>query len=270
MPIALAKPTQSPKSSRNVPAAVALAPVGSQASADLLGLCSPVSTSAQSSTTNGTKSEAAEVVGDLFSNFLSGPSKSVSSAPTVNHSPALSNPANVSLAKQEEDFFNQVAPTEQEKGKMTRDSIMALYAKTPTSNSIGGQFNGVVGGFNQLNGHNGFMSHPQTQQGPTPIGGFTNSQLLSQLGSTVPSAFGSNGNQAQQTFANFGTPVQQQHQPPSNQIPPFAHFPPMGGAAPPSGSAGFPLNNGFGSQSAGSANNGAGLHQQFANLNMWQ
>lgn len=277
VPIALTKPTQSPKLSRTVPAAsVPVAPVVSSGSADLLGLGSPVSSSATSSSspssTNGTKSEAAEVVGDIFSSFFSAPTKPVTAATTVTHSTAaLGNPANVSLAKQEEDFFNQVAPTEQEKGKMTRDSIMALYAKTTTPSTNVGQFNGVGAGFNQINGQHGFMVHQQTQQLPSQIGGFTNAQLLGQLGSTAPpSSFGLNGQQSQASFGHFGSPSVPQ-QPQTQNMQSFAHFPPMGAAVAPSGSAGFPLNNGFGSQqSAGTANTASGINQQFANLNMWQ
>lgn len=269
--ISLAKPTQSPKSQRAVSSA-ATAPVASSASADLLGLCSPVALSAAPTTNGTTKSEAAEVVGDIFSNFLSGPTPTVSTA-TASHSPAAPvNPANVSLAKQEEDFFNQVAPTEQEKGRMTRDSIMALYAKAPTTIPSGGQFNGSAAtGFHQFNGQTGFMAPSQQAQQPLPsqLGAFNNAQLLmGQLGSTASSHFATNGGhhaqqlQHQQSFANFGV---------AHQIPAFAQFPPMGAAAPPSGSAGFPLGNGFSQQSAPTSSNGsAAISQQFANLNMWQ
>lgn len=274
VPIALAKPTQSPKSSRTVPAQIQATPAAQSASADLLGLCSPTASSATSSaTTNGSCSEAAEIVGDIFSSFLSGPTPTTAAA-TLSVAPqtVAANNSNVnasSLAKQEEDFFNQVAPTEQEKGKMTRDSIMALYAKTPSTATNVGQFNGG-GAFNQFNGQNSFI--PQQQQQVGGFGGvalaqgqFSNAHLLSQLGSTP--AFSMNGNQSQ-GFANFGSAPVVQQQPPQ-QMPSFAQFPPMNGAS----AAAFPpvATNGFGQPPTGAANaGGAGINQQFANLHMWQ
>lgn len=61
--------------------------------------------------------------------------------------------ANKSLAKEEEDFFNQVAPNEKEKARMTKDSILALYGTAPTSATTAGsmmpgaQFPPTVAGY---------------------------------------------------------------------------------------------------------------------------
>lgn len=43
------------------------------------------------------------------------------------------------LKTEEENFFNQPAPSEKEKSKLTKDSILALYSQTPSAN-IGNQF----------------------------------------------------------------------------------------------------------------------------------
>lgn len=61
------------------------------------------------------------------------------------------------LDKEEHDFFNQKVPDPVEKGKMTKESILSLYAKAPAPNAFmtGGGAVGVgvatAGGGNQFN-----------------------------------------------------------------------------------------------------------------------
>lgn len=43
------------------------------------------------------------------------------------------------LKTEEENFFNQPAPSEKEKSKLTKDSILALYSQAPSAN-LGNQF----------------------------------------------------------------------------------------------------------------------------------
>lgn len=65
---------------------------------------------------------------DIFSSFLSAPpsssASSVNGGSTNTSSSSATNPAGKT---EEENFFNQPMPSTQEKNKMTKDSIMALY-----------------------------------------------------------------------------------------------------------------------------------------------
>ncbi|CAH1953780.1 unnamed protein product [Acanthoscelides obtectus] len=58
---------------------------------------------------------------DNFSNFVSAQPK------------ADEKESNTDVQKEEENFFNQVLPTEKEKAKLDKDSILALYANTPAT-----------------------------------------------------------------------------------------------------------------------------------------
>ncbi|XP_044581951.1 stromal membrane-associated protein 1 isoform X2 [Cotesia glomerata] len=92
----------------------------STATLDLLGLDSP---SAQSTNSNNSGD-------DIFSSFLSATpatpaTSSLTSESVVNAESTLSN-TEASKAD-EESFFNQPAPSQEEKSKMTKDSILALY-----------------------------------------------------------------------------------------------------------------------------------------------
>jgi len=105
------KSSNSPKPGRTVPPPVTAASViesskvaNNSATTDLLGL------------TNGD---------DSFSNFLS-------ATPNSNEKEAAN--STVDPAKSEEEsFFNQTAPTEKEKAKLTKDSILALYGTAPNN-----------------------------------------------------------------------------------------------------------------------------------------
>ncbi|XP_059607760.1 stromal membrane-associated protein 1 [Phlebotomus argentipes] len=111
IPAPLPKPkatSSSPKSSRSDHHAP------TSATSDLLGLSSPT-------TANGPAKASADLAGDAFNSFLSAPVEEAPKAPEN------------ALDKEEADFFNQV-PNEKEKAKMTKDSIMALYATAPAAN----------------------------------------------------------------------------------------------------------------------------------------
>ncbi|XP_016840760.1 stromal membrane-associated protein 1 isoform X3 [Nasonia vitripennis] len=151
----------SPKPNRSVPLPTAT----NSATLDLLGLDAPEN---QTSTNGSTSGD------DIFTSFLSGPPAS-SSAPVSNGTSTESNSTNASAAaskSEEESFFNQPAPTPQEKSKMTKDSILALYGTQP-SQPFGGNM------FNQQ------MPAQQFQQPMSNVGAFNqplNHSLQSQMG----------------------------------------------------------------------------------------
>ncbi|XP_033346206.1 stromal membrane-associated protein 1 [Bombus vosnesenskii] len=91
------------------------------ATLDLLGLDAP----AQNQTSvNGAGD-------DIFSSFLSAPPASVAS--TSNSTSNTTTNASTTISKSEEEsFFDQPAPSPQEKNKMSKDSILALYG-TPSN-----------------------------------------------------------------------------------------------------------------------------------------
>ncbi|KAL4708678.1 hypothetical protein ACJJTC_008204 [Scirpophaga incertulas] len=70
---------------------------------------------------------------DIFSSFFSAPQeKSTEPKPELDKS---------DLKVEEENFFKQAAPTEKEKSKLTKDSILALYSQSPSN--LGNQFNPI-------------------------------------------------------------------------------------------------------------------------------
>lgn len=297
IPAPLPKPhgtSSSPKSSRSVVsvAAAATAPqpaTNNSASLDLLGLCSPTSSNGPN---NGKQQQDDLSGGDVFSNFLSAPpaptnisSSNTATGTSVTDALANAIPAD-SLAKQEQDFFNQVLPNEKEKAKMTKDSILALYGTAPTTPSIG-QFNG--GGFNNFN-NSGFATQQQQQSfnaiPPTSVQQqqqFSNVHLLSQLGASPMSATHPPSNQNfMQSSAPFGSfgfgggppPPPQQQQVHQQQS--FAQFPPMAVGGGGGGGVNFSVAaqpQPFGMQPGGASATATNMNQQFGNLNLgnvWQ
>lgn len=94
---------------------------------------------------------------DSFSNFISAPT-------TKATNPEPSKKENNDVGKNEEEsFFNQVVPTEKEKVKLDKDSILALYSSTPAVNF--NQF-GQVPAYSQST-YPAFGSFPQQQ--PTVV-----------------------------------------------------------------------------------------------------
>lgn len=94
----------------------------SNGAADLLGL------------DTNTKPDSKPANDDIFSSFFSAPSEKVAEPKPEDLKP--------DLKTEEENFFKQAAPTEKEKSKLTKDSILALYSQTPSTN-LGNQFNPV-------------------------------------------------------------------------------------------------------------------------------
>lgn len=111
------KSSVSPKLGRNTPpTSQAESSKASNGSTDLLGLDSGKSDS---------KSAPSD---DIFSSFFSAPQEKPADVPK----PEVKN----DLKAEEENFFKQAAPTEKEKSKLTKDSILALYSQTPSSNLV--------------------------------------------------------------------------------------------------------------------------------------
>lgn len=102
------------------------------ATLDLLGLDAPA--------TNQTNINGAG--DDIFSSFLSAPPVSVAS--TTNNISSTTTSVSTAISKtEEESFFDQPAPSLQEKNKMSKDSILALYG---TSSNQQSTMFGVPGG----------------------------------------------------------------------------------------------------------------------------
>ncbi|XP_063975325.1 stromal membrane-associated protein 1 isoform X2 [Diachasmimorpha longicaudata] len=103
------------------------------ATLDLLGLDGPTN----QTTTNGSGSGD-----DVFSSFLSA-APTASPAPKQASTNGTIETSTTTASKADEDsFFNQPAPTTQEKSKMTKDSILALYG-TPSQQSVFGVPSGI-------------------------------------------------------------------------------------------------------------------------------
>lgn len=287
IPAPLPKPTttgNSPKTTRTTPA---VAPVSSDSlgsgTLDLLGLSSPVTNNGQ----HKTNSNLNDLTGatDVFSNFLSAAPVGAGSGftditnSTSNGSANTAKNTSLSLAKEEEDFFNQV-PSEKDNTKMTKDSILALYGTAPLQQPSIGQFNG---GFNQFGSTPGGFPPPQQMQmggfnpqqfnaGATMIGnvGVQNQNYLQQA---QPGASGLGFGQPMfgPTSGLGGFPIHQSQQ----QIPPntytmqsFAQFPPNSTATINT----FPLSEPFAQTQPQTAANST-INKQFANLNIgnvWQ
>lgn len=114
------KSSVSPKLGRNTPTHQTDTSKTSNGSADLLGL---ETTKPEPKSSNND---------DIFSSFFSAPQEKPAETKTEEQKP--------DLKTEEENFFKQAAPTEKEKSKLTKDSILALYSQTPT-NTLANQFN---------------------------------------------------------------------------------------------------------------------------------
>ncbi|KAI5638355.1 putative GTPase activating protein for arf domain-containing protein [Phthorimaea operculella] len=131
------KSSVSPKLGRSTPVSQSQEPKPSNGAADLLGL---------DTSKPETKND------DIFSSFFSAPEK-----------PAKPNPEQTKpdLKTEEENFFKQAAPSEKEKSKLTKDSILALYSQTPSTN-LANQFNPSFQPF-------GTYQQPQAQNFNVPV-----------------------------------------------------------------------------------------------------
>lgn len=166
------------------------------ATLDLLGLDTPT----------GNQSNVNGAGDDIFSSFLSAPPASVSSTSNSTSSTTTSTLTTVSKSE-EESFFDQPAPSPQEKNKMSKDSILALYG---TPNHQQSAIFGVPGGmyaqqstvqykqvpnavpFGQQNSYpNQQSSLTQLNQLPTQMSVTTNQLPISQNQITVnPTSLG--------------------------------------------------------------------------------
>lgn len=117
------KSSVSPKLGRSTPPTIPQPDTSktSNGSADLLGL-------------DTTKPDPKPANDDIFSSFFSAPQEK---QPETKPEELKSD-----LKTEEENFFKQAAPTEKEKSKLTKDSILALYSQTPSTNLVN-QFNPV-------------------------------------------------------------------------------------------------------------------------------
>nr|XP_023030204.1 gamma-gliadin-like [Leptinotarsa decemlineata] len=91
---------------------------------------------------------------DNFSSFVSAP-PTAAKQPEKTETPDLTK-------NEEESFFNQVLPTEKEKVKLDKDSILALYANTPPTNNFN-QFPQATYQQPAQNAFQGFGGFPQPQ-----------------------------------------------------------------------------------------------------------
>lgn len=195
---------------------------------------------------------------DSFSSFLSASTGSAEKAQEKEKDVAKS---------EEESFFNQTAPTEKEKVKLTKDNILALYGSAPTNN------------FNQ------FPQQYPTNFTPAPPSNFQAFGGFPQQTFVPPAApatnqfanWPSNQPQQQQQWGKFPAQTQMAF---SGQFPAvqgqftaqfpaqvpatnnFAQFNATMPAAAPVANAGFQQNPFFGT------NQGNTMQQQFASLNL--
>lgn len=88
---------------------------------------------------------------DIFSSFFSAPQEPIEPKETPKPD----------LKTEEENFFKQPAPSEKEKSKLTKDSILALYSQSPSTN-LANQMNPqpVSFPFGQQYQQQGFNSMP--------------------------------------------------------------------------------------------------------------
>lgn len=187
------------------------------------------------------------------------------------------------LKSEEESFFNQTAPSEKEKAKLTKDNILALYGNAPPLNNFASTYQnqanfGSNPNFHNFTGYqqthsnaqtqpqNGLTQFPATNQFPgqmyqAPLGQFiANNQFQTNLLQTQPNMqFASLPNNfypqnGAQFFPNSNTQQQQQqqHRIPINQFP--------------------SQNSGFGQQNSLANpffnNQGVSVQQQFASLSL--
>lgn len=148
-PLPKPKPSNSPKSNRITESTTASnhnSSLTGAGSSDLLGLASPTKP------VGGLVNLNSDSNNDAFSGFLSA---APIAAPNTHNSSTCNNETGAavgtnSLAKEEEDFFSQttslgIGGEKDKAGKLTKDSILALYGAAPStnpqSNLVGGQFN---------------------------------------------------------------------------------------------------------------------------------
>lgn len=185
------KSSVSPKLGRSTPTAQP-EPSKPTSSADLLGL-----------DTSKPDSKPSDYI---FSSFFSAPQEPV-------EPPKETKP---DLKTEEENFFKQPAPTEKEKNKLTKDSILALYSQTPSNlasqftpsftTTTQSQFNQPAQNqFNQQPTQNQFNQLPQNQFNQQPTQNqFNQAPAQNQFNQSAQNQF----NQQAQNQFGFGNVFQ--------------------------------------------------------------
>lgn len=154
------------------------------------------------------------------------------------------------LKNEEESFFNQIAPTEKEQVKLTKDKIMALYGNMPPANNFNTMYPTQPTSFAPPAPLQNYQA-PAGFAPPAPIQQNNHNQFQPFYQPAMPSQF-----QASQTqYANVnGTQAFS-----NAQFPGVGQFPTQNSAfVGQSGAGGNPF---FGSQPGN-------VHQQFANLSL--
>lgn len=208
IPAPLPKP-HSPKNSRLEAKKVATS--ASSNSMDLLGLDTSSVTSAASPVAPCIPKPVAASISDgfdFFANVSSSPA--VVPAPLINNgSTVTSKPVESSLKQEEDDFFNQktLENGAADKGKMTKDSILALYGSAP-SFTPPQQFNA---NFQQYPGgpQDQFFTYGQ-QPGAPLFKPVPQQQQQQQFAPSGPPMMFSNGGNFGNFNANFGGTMQTQ------------------------------------------------------------
>lgn len=161
----LPAPLPKPKANSNSPkTSTRSLDINNSGSSDLLGLSSPVSNGPTTIPLTSSNSASNEL-NDAFSSFMSAPPIQENSDLTKNSTTIKTDgiTGEISLEKQEADFFSQVTG-EKDQAKMTKDSIMALYAKAPAPTNLANFNNTNSSGFTtNFNNAQGFMQQPQHQ-----------------------------------------------------------------------------------------------------------
>lgn len=272
-PLPKPKPSNSPKSNRIIESSTPSnthSSLGGVGSSDLLGLASPTKPIVGIVNLNNDSHN------DTFSGFLS--AAPMATANTSNSSTG-GNDSGVtggthSLAKEEEDFFSQtttlsIGGEKDKAGKLTKDSILALYGATPSanpqSNLAGGQFssnplgNGFNGNLSQNkpfpallvnpNANSGGIGMPPGLMGPSQAQFMTPPNSASMYNAPVmaaPAAF---------TSPAAGGGMSYHPQMMGVQTTGFAQFPPMQATYPATG-GGPGMYAGFGSAASGGSGGG--------------
>ncbi|KAI4498578.1 hypothetical protein M0802_006284 [Mischocyttarus mexicanus] len=167
------------------------------ATLDLLGLDAPATNQPSA---NGSGD-------DIFSSFLSAPPTSASTTDSNTTNESTTNKS------EEENFFDQPVPSSQEKSKMTKDSILALYGTPNLQQQQQQQIYGVSGGMYQQQSLQykqqvppGVVAYGQQQQSSfqNPQSSFNQLNHMSTQMTNVPSQMSINQTQITQNPTSIG------------------------------------------------------------------
>lgn len=228
IPAPLKPPSHSPKSSRHSDVKKSVnSSATSTNSTDLLGLDSSLS-SAASAQTSAIQKKTENPVTDTFDFFADSASAPVPAPISLTSSTQPQNKSEfttnneTSLKQEEDDFFNQKSLDNNgtEKGKLTKDSILALYGKSSTMPAFQAtpqpaQMQGFNANFQQPMQDTSFFFGAQVppQIPPTQNNIFATKQQQQQFIPIQQPMFNNNGNGNHSNFMGFGaTPTMQSQQ----------------------------------------------------------